>query len=68
MYSNEVDLARENHRALMVEVEHSRRARQVSAANKLQRRAARLNRRAERVARRAERAASRARLAIARAV
>ena len=68
MFANEVDLAREHHRALMVEVERSRGARRAAAAARLQRRAARLSHRAERVARRADRAASRARVAIAQVI
>ena len=64
----EIDLAREQHHARMVEVEESRRAGQAAAARRLQRRASRLARRAERVSRRAERAAARARLAVARVI
>ena len=64
----EIDLAREQHHARMVEVEESRRASQAAAVRRLQHRAARLARRAERVSRRAERAAARARLAVARVI
>jgi hypothetical protein len=64
----EIDLAREQHRARMVEVEGSRRAGRAAAVRRLQHRAARLSRRAERVSRRAERAAARARLAVARVI
>ena len=56
MFSNQADLARENHRAFMVEVEQGRDARRATAALRLQERAARLNRRAERAAARAARA------------
>ena len=62
----EVDLARVNHNARMVEVEESRRASRAATASRLQRKAVRLSHKAERVARRAERAASRARHAVAR--
>ncbi len=64
----EIDLAREQHHARMVEVEESRRASRAAAARRLQHRAARLARRAERVSRRAERAAAQARLALARVI
>jgi hypothetical protein len=64
----EIDLARERHRARMVEVEESRRASHAAAVRRLQHRAARLARRAERVSRRAERAAAQARLAVARVI
>ena len=64
----EIDLAREQHHARMVEAEESRRASHAAAVRRLQHRASRLARRAERVSRRAERAAARARLAVARVI
>ena len=68
MFSNEVDLARENQRAFMVEVEQGRDARRATAVLRLQRRAVRLNRRAERAAARAARATALAGSAMPRAV
>jgi len=62
----EIDLARANHNARLVEAEESRRAHRAASARRLQRRAARLSHKAERVSRRAERAASQARFAVAR--
>ena len=64
----EIDLARANHNARLVEAEESRRAHRAASARRLQRRAARLSHKAERVSRRAERAAARARLAVARVI
>jgi len=61
----EIDLARANHDARLVEAEENRRANHAAAARRLQRRAARLSHKAERVNRRAERAASRARFVAA---
>jgi hypothetical protein len=61
----EADLARELHRARMVEVEEIRRARHAAAVLRLQRRAAKLSHKAERMSRHAERVSSKARLAVA---
>jgi hypothetical protein len=62
----DTDLARELHKARLVEVEEFRRAHRAAAVHRLERRAARLSHKAERVAREAERAASQARLAVVR--
>ncbi len=62
----EIDLARANHNARLVEAEENRRAHHAASVRRLQRRAARLSHKAERVSRRAERAASQARFAVAR--
>ena len=66
--SHHIDLAREQHRARLVEMRESRHATRVAAAARLQRRADRLSARAARVSRRADQAASRARLTLARAL
>jgi len=62
----EIDHARAHHAERLVEVQNIHRARQVAAARRSQRRAARLSSKAERVARRAEQAANRARKVVAR--
>ena len=62
----EIDLARANHNARLVEAEEIRRANRAASVRRLQRRAVRLSHKAERVTRRAERAASQARFITAR--